>query len=214
MFGSCMRISALCNSCDAASWMMYYSFEFSSSFTLLMEKVSLLKAHHPVIYQGRLNMRAFILSLLLCLCICMLFICMVQCRCLLWSHAADLQHTNTHVLFPRSHCLSRHIRWSCTAPSEGHVWYLPTPLFLFSLLFLYPSPSLLLSNTQQHHLWRRPARCLKAALVLFGRIAPTQAVLWQWSKWPRSLSFLELRSSNTSASSTCSSLERPPRSER
>ncbi len=79
---------------------------------------------------------AFILSLLLCLCICMLFICMVQC----WSFAlisycwcVTQMHTS---FFPRPHCLSRHIRWSCTAPSEGHVWYLPAPLFLFSLLLL------------------------------------------------------------------------------
>uniref|UniRef100_A0A672PXR4 C2 domain-containing protein 5 n=1 Tax=Sinocyclocheilus grahami TaxID=75366 RepID=A0A672PXR4_SINGR len=38
-------------------------------------------------------------------------------------------------LFSTPPPLSRHIRWSCTAPSEGHVWYIPPP----SIFSLYPS---------------------------------------------------------------------------
>lgn len=195
MFWSCMHISALCNSCDAAPCMMFYSFEILSSFTLLMGKSVLPSQSLSSSDLSRQIQHACIHSFSpsLSLCICMVFICMVLCFALItrrWSAT----HKYTYVFFPRSHCLSRHIRWSCRASSEGHVWYLPTPLFLFSLLFLSTPLSLSHFYSQQHHLWRRPARCPKVALVLFGRIAPTRAVLSQWSKWPRSRSFLVQRS--------------------
>ncbi len=156
---------------------------------------------------------AFILSLLLCLCICMLFICMMQC----WSFAlitycwcVTKMHTSffsSATLFVSSHPLVLYSAlWRpCLVSSRPPLSFLSSPS-------LYPSLSL--SYSQQHHLWRRPVRCLKVALVLFGQTVPTRAVLSQSSKWLHSLSFLEQRSSNTWASSTCSSLERPPHSER
>ncbi len=211
MFGSCMRFSALCNNCDAASWMMFYSFEILSSFTLLIEVFSSSKL--IILWFIKADWTCeLILSLLHCLCICMLFICMVQCRCFAlitccWS--ATQMHTSFflgHTMFVSSHPLVLYSAlWRpCLLSSHPPLLFLSTSLSL----------SLSLSHSQQHHLWRRPARCLKVALVLFGQIAPTWAVLSQSSKWPRSLSFLEQRSSNTLASSTCSSLERPPHSER
>lgn len=130
MFWSCMHISALCNSCDAAPCMMFYSFEILSSFTLLtLEKVSsLLKAYHPLIYQGRFNMRAFILSLLLCLSV-FAWCLFAWCFALLWSHAADLQHTNTHMSFFLGHTV-------CLVTSVGLV---ERPLKAMSGIFPPPS---------------------------------------------------------------------------
>lgn len=68
----------------------------------------------------------------LSLCICMVFICMVQCLCfaLIWSHAADLQHTNTHMsFFPRSH-------YVCLVTTVGLV---QRPLKAMSGIFPPPS---------------------------------------------------------------------------
>lgn len=105
---------------------------------------SLLKANLFLIYQGRIN-RIHSFSPPLSLCICMVFICMVQCLCFaLIARRWSATHKYTCLFSSVTLCLSRHMRWSCTAPSEGHVWYLPTPLFLFSLS-LYPSFSLALS---------------------------------------------------------------------
>lgn len=139
MFWSCMHISALCNSCDAASCMMFYSFEILSSFTLLMGKSVLPSQSLSSSDLSRQIQHACIHSFSpsLSLCICMVFLCMVLCFALLTRRWSDC-NTQIHICLFSSVtlCLSRHIRWSCRASSEGHVWYLPTPLFLFSLLFL------------------------------------------------------------------------------
>lgn len=164
MSWSCMHISALYNSCDdAASCMMFYSFEILSSFTLLMgKKVSyLLKANLFLIYQGRINMRAFILSLLLCLSVfawCLFAWC--STFALLWSHAADQQHTNTHMsfssvtLFVSSHALVLYSAlWRpCLVSSHPPLSFLSfsLPLFLSRSLTL----NSIISGEGQPVAWR------------------------------------------------------------
>ncbi len=210
MFGSCMRFSALCNNCDAASWMMFYSFEILSSFTLLIEVFSSSKL--IILWFIKADWTCeLILSLLHCLCICMLFICMVQCRCFAlitccWS--ATQMHTSFflgHTMFVSSHPLVLYSAlWRpCLLSSHPPLLFLSTSLSLSLSLSLATASSL----EKASPLPEGRSRSLRSNRSYLG-------VLSQSSKWPRSLSFLEQRSSNTLASSTCSSLERPPHSER
>lgn len=87
--------------------MMFYSFEISSSFTLLMGNKKCPPFSKLIFFWFiKAESTEFILSLLLCLSVfawCLFAWC--SAFALLWSHAADQQHTNTHMSFFLGHTM-------------------------------------------------------------------------------------------------------------
>lgn len=161
MFGSCMRFSALCNNWCCVMNDVLQLWDFELFHTLDGKSVLLLKAHHPLIYQGWLNVWINSFSPPLSLYLHAVYLHgAVPLLC--FDHMLLICNTNAHIVFPRSY-------YVCLVTSVSLV---QRPLKAMSAIF--PSPSSLplylstsLSHSQQHHLWRRPARCLKVALVLF-----------------------------------------------
>ncbi len=190
MFGSCMRFSALCNNCDAASWMMFYSFEILSSFTLLIEVFSSSKL--IILWFIKADWTCeLILSLLHCLCICMLFICMVQCRCFAlitccWS--ATQMHTSFflgHTMFVSSHPLVLYSAlWRpCLLSSHPPLLFLSTSLSLSLSLSL--TRNSIISGEGQPVAWRSLSFSSVKSLLL-GRFCRSRqndpALFHSWSK--------------------------------